>query len=94
MDCCKFVHTGLLDLRFDTEIKMTQDSGSSQAEARRCGTKMRKEGSTIAKTLPTTEVVDCQEILEDARRIREARQGKEPPNVVSGNFCQLGTVPV
>ena len=38
-------------MRFDTPIEITEESGSTEEEARRFGTKLTKQGSTMAKTL-------------------------------------------
>lgn len=73
-------------MRFDTPIEVTEETGSTESEARRCGTKLSQTGSTIAKTLSTTETIDCEEILKEAQTIRRNRQGDGATNVVSGNF--------
>ena len=80
--CC----IGILDMRFDTPIEVTEDTGSTETQAKCCGSKLLEAGSTIARTLSTTEVIDCEEVLKEAQAIREKRKNKEHDNVVSGNY--------
>ena len=66
---------------------MTEESGTTHTEAHRCGSMLSKSGSTIAKTLSTNEVIDCQEVLQEGQAIRVQRASNETANVVSGkNF--------
>ena len=73
-------------MRFDTPIEVTEDSGSTAEEAKRCGSKLAKTGSTLAKTLSTTETIDVVDLLQEAQDIRRKRDGEAPDNVVSGAF--------
>ena len=75
---------------FNTPIEVTEDTGSSQAEAKRCGTKVARQGSTVAKTLSTTETVDTDEILQEALKIRRKRKEayKQSENVITGYLKQ------
>ena len=76
-------------MRFDTPIEVTEDSGASQTEAKRCGSKLSSEASTLAKTLSTTEIIDVEEVLKEAQEIRKLRKDNEPVNVVSGMSLNL-----
>ena len=77
--------TGILDMRFDTPIEVTEDS-ASLAEANRCGTQLVNEGSTIARTLSTTETIDCEKVLHEAQAIRQKRKQDVNAQVVSGTI--------
>ena len=75
-----------MDRRFDTPIEVTQECGSSQSEAQRCGTVLTKQGSTMAKTLSTDEIIDCDEVLREAQAIRKHREADTLQEIVTGNF--------
>ena len=71
-------------MRFDTPIEITEGSGSTEEEARRCGTKLTKQGSTMAKTLSTDETIDCEEVLREAQAIRKRREAQDLLQIVAG----------
>ena len=73
-------------MRFDTPIEVTEDTGFSPEEAKRCGSAVNKQGSTIAKTLSTTEIIDVEEVLAEAQAIRKKRKNVEIANEVSGAY--------
>ena len=78
-------------MRFDTPIKVTEDSGASQSDARRCGTNLVTEWSTLSRTLSTTEVIDCEEVLCKAQAIRQKRKIDQAPEIVTGTMkLQMG----
>ena len=71
-------------MRFDTPIEVTEESGSTAEEAKRCGSKLTDSGSVIAKTLSTNETIDVVDLLQEAQQIRKKRD-VDTENVVSGN---------
>ena len=74
-------------MRFNTPIEVTQDTGATKDEAKCCGAEVCEGGSTIVKTLSTTEIIDVEEVLHKAREIRKRGADSEAPPVVSGNYC-------
>lgn len=76
-------------MRFDTPIEVTEDTGATHSDARRCGATIADKGSTIAKTLSTTETIDVEEVLEEAREIRQRCKDNETPAVVTGECKTL-----
>ena len=70
-------------MRFNTPIEVTENTGSTPEEARRCGSKLLVGGSTIVKTLSSTDTIDCEEVLKEAQEIKRRAQQNQP-NVVSG----------
>ena len=72
-------------MRFDTPIEVTEDTGSCPADAKRCGSTLTKEGSTMAKTLSTTETIDVEEVLAEAQAIRKRRKNADVTHEVSGD---------
>ena len=83
------IHVGILDVRFDTPIEVTEGTGASHADAKHCGSRITGKGSTMAKTLSTNETIDVEEILHEAQEIRKNCQGNEAPSVVSGKIKTL-----
>ena len=75
-----------MDRKFDTPIEITDEAGCSQSDAQRCGTVLTKEGSTMAKTLSTDEIIDCDEVLREAQAIRKCREAETIQEIVTGNF--------
>ena len=76
-------------MQFDTPIEVTEESGSSDSDAKQCGTKLVKEGSTIAKTLSTTEIIDVEEVLKEAQEIRKKCKENPESTIVTGKLCNL-----
>ena len=71
-------------MRFDTPIEVTEDTGMSTADAKRCGSKLMKQGSAIAHTLSTTDIIDCDDVLREAQEIRKKCANAEVSQVISG----------
>ena len=88
--CCFFIVTGILDMSFDTPIDIPEDTGATTTDAKRCGSKLSKKSSSIAKTLSTTDTIDVQDIFEEAREIRALREqiaeNNKPKEVAGTNI--------
>ena len=75
-------------MTFDTPIEVDQDCGT-ESDAKWCGTKLTKNTSAMAKALSSNEVLDVNDILEEAVEIRNLRKQIEENNEVAGEMRKL-----